>query len=237
MDAQLAASREPVVVSLATLEARFILPGRVPAAMVEWFARLPTTTEARQDHYLVHPRLDHLSVKIRGLALLELKSEQDAARPLGVRGIGTLGVKSCEKWSFQLASSPAGSLDGSRWKAVGKTRRISRFSAQGTPLEPERAVVEARTGCAVELTAVEVDGEDWWTIALEATGSGGRALDALGATAETLFSTPLPAQVHLTSSKTRSYSQWLRSRHGPASCRSPARLSVARTAGSRRRAR
>jgi hypothetical protein len=56
-----------------TLEVRWILPGTPPAAVLQWFGRLSARTETREDLYLLNPRLEGLSMRIRGDALLEVK--------------------------------------------------------------------------------------------------------------------------------------------------------------------
>ena len=51
-----------------------ILPGPLAAATIEWFRRLPASTETREDTYLLAPWLEGLSVKIRADTELNVKA-------------------------------------------------------------------------------------------------------------------------------------------------------------------
>ena len=63
----------PVAEGVRSLEARWILPGQLEAAVAGWFGRFPARTESREDTYLLDPRLRGLSVKVRGGLALEVK--------------------------------------------------------------------------------------------------------------------------------------------------------------------
>jgi hypothetical protein len=54
---------KPVPPPADSLEVRWLVPGPLPAAMTDWFARFQATTETRQDTYLLQPQLPGLSVK------------------------------------------------------------------------------------------------------------------------------------------------------------------------------
>jgi len=94
-----APAEHPAAGPVDSLEVRWIVPGRLPPAMLGWFARFPAGTETRQDAYLVQPRLRGLSVKLRDGGALEVKSY------LGSPGIfdlpdGCGHLESWRKWSF-----------------------------------------------------------------------------------------------------------------------------------------
>ena len=62
-----AAQRESLATeAVRSLEVRWIFPGQLEGAVVRWFGRFPARTEAREDIYLLDPRLPGLSVKVRG---------------------------------------------------------------------------------------------------------------------------------------------------------------------------
>ena len=56
-----------------SMEVRWILPGSPEAAVADWFGRFEAVVEAREDTYLLDPRLPRLSVKLRSGRGLEVK--------------------------------------------------------------------------------------------------------------------------------------------------------------------
>jgi hypothetical protein len=66
------------------LGARWIRPGTLDAALLEWFRRFPVAPDSREDECLVSPRLDGLLVKILAARALEVRS------CLGPRGVLTV---------------------------------------------------------------------------------------------------------------------------------------------------
>lgn len=199
-----------------SLEVRWILSGPLGTAMQEWFARFPIGTQARQDTYLLQPRLPGLSVKLRDGASLDVKSYlgspgilSPARRSPARRG----RLESWRKWSFPYDAAPPsdssspGVSDG--WVVVSKRRRGIWFPlATGQNPAPVPKPV-AQTGCAVELTEVDVHGEPWWTMGFEATGSAGLLHSALEHAADQIFAQPLPPGVDFSLGNSRSYTQWL----------------------------
>ena len=68
--------------------------------------------------------------------------------------------------------------------------------------------------CAVELTeihAIHAHNQDWWSLALEATGPAESLRHGLEATAALVFTQALPGDVDLRIDDSRSYADWLRS--------------------------
>ena len=57
-----------------SLEVRWILPGPLPHAMIDWIGPFADEVEDREDRYLVNPSCDDLGVKIRGAVQLDLKA-------------------------------------------------------------------------------------------------------------------------------------------------------------------
>ena len=92
----------PLLEGTSTLEVRWILPGPVGAATIEWFRRLPAATETREDTYLVTPWLDGLSVKIRADTELDVKAYRGSPGTLEVPERATGRLSSWQKWTFPL---------------------------------------------------------------------------------------------------------------------------------------
>ena len=146
-----------------TAEARWFQRGEIPASARAWFDGLtsssldgvapPAEPEARTDHYLA-PTSAALGVKLRE-GQVEAKRRDGVLAPLAV-GRSQAPVEAWAKWSFGLAEAAdeaADAVPSEGWVEVRKTRWQH---ALGT--------------CALELSHVEVDGEPWWSVCLEATG-------------------------------------------------------------------
>lgn len=202
---------DPVVEVASTLEVRWILSGRPRVALVEWFGRLSATTESREDAYLVYPRLEGLSVKIRGGARLEVKVDLGRSGIVDVPGRARGRLNSWCKWSFPIGSTSQLVSGSSDWRPVRKDRSISWFSATGQPL-PGPADGLDDPACKVELTDIMIGGDNWWTLGFEATGPADQRRGALEATAATIFGEAMPEAVRLGIDHSVPYSQWLQHR-------------------------
>lgn len=66
----------------------------------------------------------------------------------------------------------------------------------------------------MELTEIRTSGQDWWSLALEATGRAGLLRSHLQATAAHVFAEALPGGVNPGPDHSRSYPQWLGQRPG-----------------------
>jgi hypothetical protein len=205
MTAALLAS--PVTRAVDSLEMRWIIAGRLPEAVSAWFTRFPTGTEAREDIYLVQPRLRGLSVKLRSGGVMDVKSYLGSPGTLDLPCPGYL--ESWRKWSFPFGPPGLAGVAQPGWVAVRKTRLTSWFPLRGGQgFEPAGRPAE-ETGCVVELTEVQVRGEPWWTVGLEATGSAALLGSALQRAAGLVFARALPAAVEFGLGNSRSYVQWL----------------------------
>jgi len=87
------------------LEVRWIVPGSAPPLTAKWFARFPSTTEEREDLYLVMPRLPNLAVKIRGGQALDVKEFRGTRGVLELTGFGQGRLESWRKWSFPFGET------------------------------------------------------------------------------------------------------------------------------------
>lgn len=196
-----------------SLEVRWIFPGELETAVVEWFARFPAGMEFREDNYLLHPHLRGLSVKVRGGGALEVKVYHGSPGILDVAGRARGHMESWQKWSFPCGPSSQGSADPAGWRLVRKKRRISRFSLASCRSRvrlPGRVPGPgAEPGCAVELTEVRTGGETWGSLGFEATGPAGLLRSELEATAALVFAEALPGGLEIGLDDSRSYAEWL----------------------------
>jgi hypothetical protein len=198
-----------------SLEVRWIVPGPPHTAIREWFARFPSRTETREDVYLLQPRLRGLSVKLRNGRTLDVKSYLGSPGIIDLPGHVQGRLESWRKWSFPYREvpevddpAPAG------WAAVRKERRAAWFSLPSGQ-DPALALPAAGTGCLAELTDAHVGSEQWWSVALEATGSAGLLRAALQHAADLLFAQPVPLGGGFSLDNCRSYALWLHEQPGP----------------------
>jgi hypothetical protein len=205
----------PVAEGVRSLEVRWILPGRLEAAVARWFGRFPCGMESREDSYLLDPELRGLSVKVRAGRALEVKAYRGSPGILDVAG-GVRGrMESWQKWSFPFGPLRQAGGDLAGWRAVGKRRRISRFLLASGQAVAGAQGQAGHLGCTVELTDVRVRGEDWWSLGFETTaGPADRLHGALEATAALVFAQALPDGVELGLDDSRSYTEWLGLRPG-----------------------
>lgn len=190
-----------------TLEVRWILPGRVDAATVGWFTRLATATESRVDSYLLNPRLQDLSVKIRAGSQFDVKAFRGSPGVIEVAG-GSMGrMGAWQKWSFPLGPESQPAPNSRAWRRVRKRRMIAWFGASGGPLTD--TADQGAAQCAVELTDITVGDEPWWTLAFEASGPSSWRRRAVGNAATFAFAEPIPTDITLDLDNSVSYAQWL----------------------------
>jgi hypothetical protein len=204
----------PVTEGVRSLEVRWIFPGLLDPAVVQWFGRFPAETESREDTYLLNPQLRGLSVKVRGGSALEVKVYRGSPGILDVAGRARGRMESWLKWSFPLRppSQDTGNVAG--WRPVRKRRRISRFSLGGGPVAAHSSGLSREPQCKVELTEVRTPGQDWWTLGFEATGPADLLRSELQATAALVFACALPGNVKPGPDESRSYGEWLCQRGG-----------------------
>jgi hypothetical protein len=189
-----------------SLEVRWILRGQLAGAVEGWFGRFPAETTALEDAYLLDPYLPGLSVKVRGGRALEVKMYRGSPGLLEVAGRARGRLESWQKWSFPHGPASPGSGDPAGWRLVSKRRRISWF-AQATGMAIPQ--LGEQPGCAVELTAVDLRGEPWWTLCFSATGPADALRHELDAAAALVFADALPGGVELDIDDSQSYVRWL----------------------------
>lgn len=196
-------------VGTSTLEVRWILPGPLEAATIEWFRRLPASTETREDTYLLSPWLDGLSVKIRADAELDVKAYRGSPGVLEVPGRARGRLDTWQKWSFPLGPKSEHTGDTRAWRRVRKVRTISWLAMPGDWLaKPVGTDDNAR--CAVELTAIVLGATTSWTLGFEASGPSEGRRDALEAASAFVFAEPMPGGFQFRVEDSGPYTAWLR---------------------------
>ncbi len=152
-----------------TTEVRWFFDGRVPAEVLSWFADGGAgLTEDRCDRYRLDGEGD-IGVKKRAGTTLELKLR------LGSPELFTIGrdldgqLETWQRWS--PADGLAYLTEHTIWVDVAKRVIKRRFSFDGdeVSLSEENRPMNG-VGCDVEITTVEVDGEEAWTFAFAAFG-------------------------------------------------------------------
>ena len=204
----------PVSEGVHSLEARWIFPGQLTAAVTRWFGRFPAEMESREDTYLLDPPLPGLSVKVRGGGALEVKVFHGSRGMLEVAGRARGQMEFWQKWSFPFRPLSQHSADPPGWRPVRKRRRISRFSSAGGQMVALSEGLGDERRCEVELTEVRTGGQDWWTLGFEATGPADLLRSELQATAALVFAQGLPSGAQPGPDESSSYAQWLRLRLG-----------------------
>jgi hypothetical protein len=69
-----------------------------------------------------------------------------------------------------------------------------------------------RMGCALELTAVDLGGEQWWTLGLEASGPVRGLRQVVETAAGCVFDDATPPALEMRFEESMSYSEWLQRR-------------------------
>jgi hypothetical protein len=199
----------------ATMEARWFRRGATPEDVREWFeaADVPPTEEARDDHYLALPGVAFLTLKLRDDRIEAKRSDAD----LGVHVWHPALIGRCvqwTKWSFTLqeAQSTGVAAPDAAWLTVHKRRatRIVRVDADGTTVEVPTGAQVPR-GCIAEVSAIELDGEPWWSLCFEAFGPTGQLRDVLDAAIRHVLATS-SAPPPLAAADSFDYAPWLAAR-------------------------
>jgi hypothetical protein len=205
------------VEGLASLEVRWILPGQLDRAVAGWFSgsQPGPEPESREDAYLLDPGLGGLSVKVRASRALDVKVFLGSPGILDLPGRARGRMQYWRKWSFPFSPPSPENIDPGGWRRVRKQRRVIWFAPAGEQTAPARAVPgpgAPRARCAVELTEVRFQHQDWWSLGLEATGPAESLRHGLEATAALVFTQALPGGVDLRIDDSTSYADWLRTR-------------------------
>ena len=190
----------------ATAEVRWFYPGDVPEAVSAWFDALPgeLTEEQRTDHYL-RPTDGALGLKWRE-GQLEIKRRDAEGERAGITEHVAGRLERWRKWSFDAAERT--SEERAYWIGVAKTRwkRRYRVGADGH-VTPYAGTDRLEDGCDVEVTAINVQGDTWWSVCLEAFGNEAALQNTLMQTAQHVFRITAPPVLEEAQSK--GYAAWL----------------------------
>jgi hypothetical protein len=201
---------EAVAGGVCSLEVRWIVPGRLEAAVSRWFARFPAGLESREDAYLLDPHLPGLSVKIRADRALEVKVYRGSPGSLEAAGRAHGRLESWQKWSFSCDPPRRESGGPAGWTTVHKRRQVSRFPLASATARAHSPQPADEPGCEVELVEIGARGQAWWSLAFEATGPASLLRSELEAAAALVFAQALPGGVELGTAGSSSYEEWLR---------------------------
>jgi hypothetical protein len=181
---------------LTTYEVRWFNSGNIPENIESWFkhgcllspTKLP---EKREDVYLYTPKCNYLGIKLREGGLeIKWRYVEKTAMQFGSSVEGN--IEKWKKWRCLDSSEESFSLqqigDNPVWVKVGKVRSSQLYEI--VEKKPQAVPNDANVdnGCSLELTNVEINGNKWWSIALEAFGEDTNLKDNLQATADFVFS-------------------------------------------------
>ncbi|MFP4135356.1 MAG: hypothetical protein ACLFQP_06910 [Halothece sp.] len=147
---------------LQTLEMRWFKPGEIPQSLRQWFESHCAGTWLKQaptrtDWYLrpIAP-CDYFNLKFREQRL-EMKWRQEKLATFNLHQQWQGSVERWVKWVCEDIKefSPEDQV----WVAVEKTRQQRQF------------ILSLDTFCNLELTALRVQDQQWWSIGLETTGN------------------------------------------------------------------
>jgi len=191
------------------IEVRWFLAGDLPTGVTEWFAQFPSSAEAREDSYLVAPRLPGLTVKLRGGLALDVKLYRGNRGLLRIPGIAEGQLGSWSKWSFSFDAEVQPPEYGVAWRRVKKDRKLSTFVLDDRRLIAGLPASQDQLVCTAELSHIAVDDERWWTFAFESAGPADRQRHAIEMTADRFLRTDVPVDLQLTLEHCRPYTDWL----------------------------
>ncbi|MBV8882791.1 MAG: hypothetical protein JO235_02145 [Chroococcidiopsidaceae cyanobacterium CP_BM_RX_35] len=200
---------------LTSAELRWFSRGTIPAEISHWFKLddlgvCLAPPEEREDLYLYPEECDYLGIKLRQ-GRLEIKWRQ---AEFGSVRFGRLEGKA-EKWGKWLCEDPtAQSFQPATvskekvWVSVKKVRSQRQYQVLSDELPKAVPVNEPlEQGCSVELTQLNVRGDDWWSLAFEAVGKDERLMANLQSVANWVFKTYRGPQLLLEDSY--AYPSWL----------------------------
>jgi hypothetical protein len=164
------------------------------------------------DLYLRLADGDALGIKLRGRQIeLKQRCSQYGAVRLHERVSGQ--VEGWRKWSFKLDESGLDltrpPIPASAWMGVRKMRMLRKYQrvnndrvvAISTMQHPDR-------GCALELTHIEIGGQEWWSMGFEAYGDEDTLYENLLFVAMHLLAAHEPPALDVEASC--SYPHWLK---------------------------
>jgi hypothetical protein len=183
---------------LITVELRWFYRGTIPTEIERWFNQdslggQMESPENREDWYLYLPNCDRLGIKLRQ-GKLEIKWRQ---AELKVLHFGDLVQGKAEKWAKWTCEDPTS-------KCFIPAEVAGKESWLSVKKERSQRVYQ---DCAVELTQLDINGKDWWSLAFEATGEDDKLMDKLETVASQVFQSYRGSE--LRSQDSYAYPKWL----------------------------
>ncbi len=164
---------------LTSAELRWFKRGKLPQEISKWFQQDDLEgqlqqPEEREDLYLYSPGIEYLGLKLRQ-GRLEIKWRK---AELGVQWFGNRVEGKVEKWGKWLCQDSTGEsfqltdiVGEKSWVSVKKVRSQRLYE-----------------NCALELTQLNIGGNDWWSLAFEASDDDS-LIDNLKTIANLVFKT------------------------------------------------
>lgn len=165
---------------LSSTELRWFYPGKLPETICAWFSSESLGNslgppEEREDLYLaIATDCDYLGIKLRqGRLEIKWRKAELGIVSIAPRVIGK--VESWDKWTCEDSKAenfqPQSVIDTSHWVKVVKVRQQRKYKVLEQNLVQEvNLFATIDQGCNVELTQLDIGGDNWWSIALEAFG-------------------------------------------------------------------
>ncbi len=181
---------------LTTYEVRWFYSGNIPENIEYWFkhnclvsqTKLP---EKREDVYLYTPQCDYLGIKLRQ-GVLEIKWRYPDSNKKQFGSVVEGNIEKWKKWRCLDSSEESFSLqqisDNPVWIKVEKVRYSQLYTVVSRSPKAVSTDIEIDNGCSLELTNIVINGNTWWSIALEAFGEDSKLKENLQATANLVFS-------------------------------------------------
>lgn len=201
---------------LKSIELRWFYPGKLPKEVSSWFnadnlGQL-LAPEQREDIYLfVAPDCDYMGIKLRHAVTALPNLRGHLANP---RGQGRLEVKwrRAELGTISFSNLVEGKLEKwGKWFCEDSTGES--FQPQGVATKSQwirvKKVRQQRTArdCNVEITQLDINGDNLWSLAFEAIGEDKEAIASLQALGSNIFQSYVYHQLQVQDSF--AYPSWL----------------------------
>lgn len=173
-------------------EIRWFGEGSIPLKLQHWSEELGMIAQpVRADHYFIHNGGKALGIKWRE-GSLQIKERI---------GKNEKRFENYQKWSFELADGNVKKdlEKHKKWSTISKKREMAKWAVKGKNFSRIEIGEEVESGVEIELSAVVINNNLWWTMAYEATG-GQQVLEA----ALEQFQPP-----HINNSLCMGYSEWI----------------------------
>jgi hypothetical protein len=155
-----------------TIELRWFYRGHVPAEIANWFDTLGgvrSPADTRTDFYLQSSSPD-IGVKIRQ-GNLEVKHLQQQFDKIDIDGWSESKVEQWSKWICHDRSAHSPATEKSGWIQVDKVRQQRFYRVEfSDPIKLTPISTPRKNAAAIELTALQLRDEAWWTLACEYLG-------------------------------------------------------------------